>query len=309
MTRQSIVFPGQGSQEKGMGRELAETWADAMDLWKEAEKSSGAPLREIYWDGEDKDMAETRYLQPALTVVNVSLWGYFKGRLDAAAVAGHSLGEYSALCAAGVLSARDILKLVSLRGRLMSEAAAGGGDGRMAAVLKAPQETVEQLVRDAAEATGKTILVANYNTPAQFVVSGNGPAVDHVCAAAKGVKARAMALPVSGAFHSPLMNEAAAELSGVMKKMEWKTPTIPVWFNATAATEADPAAIAGIMDRQMTSSVFWTQIVTKQYEEGIRSFVELGPKGVLTKMVSQILKGREDVEVENVSGVQGSFPA
>ncbi len=174
----SIIFPGQGSQEPGMGRDLAEHWPGAMELWKKAERLSGLPLREIYWDGDEKAMAATRNLQPALTVVNMGLWGFLNAQLRPAGVAGHSLGEFAALCAAAVLSVDQTLELVCLRGRLMDEAASQ--DGRMAAILKLEQGQVESLIATAADQTGQAIRIANFNTPAQFVVSGHTQAVDHV---------------------------------------------------------------------------------------------------------------------------------
>jgi len=302
MSTQSIVFPGQGSQEPGMGRDLAEHWSEAMDLWKKAERLSGLPLREIYWDGDENAMAATRNLQPALTVVNINLWCFLASRLDPAAVAGHSLGEYSALFAAQVLSIDQVLELVCLRGKLMEEAT--NQDGRMAAILKLEQAQVEGLVAAAAKLTYEEIRIANYNTPGQFVISGHAQAVDHVCAGVKPLKGRAVVLPVSNAFHSPYMREAGAELSVYIDKMEWRDPKFPVYLNVTARPEPSGQAVKETMKRQMTSSVQWLQTIENQYADGMRSFVELGPKGALSRMIAQILKDRDGVETLSVSTLE-----
>lgn len=300
----SIVFPGQGSQEPGMGRDLAEHSAEAMELWKKAERLSGLPLREIYWDGDESAMAATRNLQPALTVVNMNLWMHLADRLQPAGVAGHSLGEFSALFAARVLPADQLLELVCLRGRLMDDVV--NEDGSMAAILKLKVEQVQELVDSAAAATGQEIRIANYNTPGQFVVSGHAQAVDHVCAGAKPLKGRAMPLPVSNAFHSPYMAEAATELAKYMDKMDWSDPKTPVYLNVTGSPEPDAAALKDIMKRQMTSSVLWIQTIENQYADGMRSFVEVGPKGALSRMISQILKGRDGVKSVSVSNLEQS---
>jgi [acyl-carrier-protein] S-malonyltransferase len=176
----------------------------------------------------------------------------------------------------------------------------------MAAILKLKEEQVQELVDSAAAATGQEIRIANYNTPGQFVVSGHAQAVDHVCAGAKPLKGRAMPLPVSNAFHSPYMAEAAADLAGYMDKLDWKDPKIPVYLNVTARPEPDAAALKDIMKRQMTSSVLWIQTIENKYDDGMRSFVELGPKGALSRMISQILKGRDGVRSLSVSTLEQS---
>ena len=285
-----------------MGRDLAEHWSEAMDLWKKAERTSGLPLREIYWDGDENDMAVTRNLQPALAVVNINLWCFLAEKLNPAAVAGHSLGEFAALFAARVLPLDSILELVCLRGRLMDEAV--NQDGRMAAILKLDQTKVEELVASAASLTGQEIRIANYNTPGQFVISGHAQAVDHVCAGVKPLKGRAMVLPVSNAFHSPYMREAGDELARHMDKLDWRDPKIPVYLNVTAMPQADGQALKETVKQQMTSSVYWTQTIENQYADGMRSFVELGPKGALSRMVGQILKGRDGVETLSVSTLE-----
>ena len=302
MSTQSIIFPGQGSQEPGMGRDLAEHWSEAMDLWKKAERLSGLPLREIYWDGDENAMAVTRNLQPALTVVNMNLWCFLAEKLSPAGVAGHSLGEFAALFAARVLSVDEILELVCLRGKLMDEAT--NQDGRMAAILKLKQTVVEELVAAAASLTGQEIRIANYNTPGQFVISGHAQAVDHVCAGVKPLKGRALVLPVSNAFHSPYMSEAGDELAKFMDKLDWRDPQTPVYLNVTARPEADARALKETVKRQMTSSVYWTQIIENQYADGMRSFIELGPKGALSRMISQILKDRDGVQTLSVSTLE-----
>lgn len=302
MSTRSIIFPGQGSQEPGMGRDLAEHWSEAMDLWKKAERLSGLPLREIYWDGDESAMAVTRNLQPALTVVNMNLWCFVAEKLSPAGTAGHSLGEFAALFAARVLSMDSVLELVCLRGRLMDEAT--NQDGRMAAILKLNQTKVEELVAAAASLTGQEIRIANFNTPGQFVISGHAQAVDHVCAGAKPLKGRALVLPVSNAFHSPYMSEAGNELAKFMDRLDWRDPQIPVYLNVTAKPEPDGQALKETMKRQMTSSVYWTQIIENQYADGMRSFLELGPKGALSRMISQILKDRDGVETLSVSTLE-----
>lgn len=292
MTKLAILFPGQGSQEQGMGRDAAEKHAEIMDLWKLAESESGLPLREIYWHGEAGDMADTRALQPALTVTNISLWLTVKGKVAPAATAGHSLGEFASLAAAGALSIEDTIRAVTLRGRLMAEA---GGEGHgMAAVVKLDQATVEGIVADAAKASGKELRVANYNSPAQFVISGEKEALEAAAEAVKAAKGRAIPLAVSGAFHSPLIQEAADEFAEFLGTLTWNEPAFAIHHNATALPEPDPAAIMAVMQRQMTSSVLWIQTLQALYVTGVRRFMEVGPKGVLFKMLKPNLKDTGD---------------
>ncbi len=293
MSDLSILFPGQGSQEPGMGRDLAEKWSTAMDMWKFAEAESGLDLREIYWEGDAAAMAKTDALQPALTVVNLSIWLYLKEGLKPAATAGHSLGEFASLGASGILSTEETIKAVCLRGKLMSQVA--NEDHGMAAVLKMDQSGVEEAVEFGINESGKELRIANYNSPAQYVISGEKAAIDAAGTVIKEKKGRAIPLPVSGAFHSPLIKDAADEFSAYLGKLNWSSPAFPVYFNATAAPESNPDEIKKIMSSQMTSSVRWIEIIANQYADGARNFMELGPKGVLTKLLAANLKGKEYV--------------
>lgn len=314
-TTTALLFPGQGSQEPGMGRSLAEASSDVMDLWKKAESTAGAALREIYWDGDAEAMAETRYLQPALTVVNISVFMALEPALEKngvkAMMTGHSLGEFSALAAARVLSLEDVVNTVALRGRLMAEADPEGR-GAMAAVLKLDQGAVEELVREVGDSTGKLLVLANRNSPSQYVVSGEAEAVDAMAQPVKERKGRLVKLPVSGAFHSPLMQEAADELAGFMKKLSWGAPRYPVYFNVTAGPESDPAAVMDIMCRQMISPVRYIEIVDGLWQAGARQFLELGPKTVLAKLTAACLGKDKEFETQSViepDAVRDVFPA
>ncbi|QJT07529.1 ACP S-malonyltransferase [Oceanidesulfovibrio marinus] len=314
-TTTALLFPGQGSQEPGMGRSLAEASSDVMDLWKKAESAAGAALREIYWDGDAEAMAETRYLQPALTVVNISVFMALEPALEKngvkAMMTGHSLGEFSALAAARVLSLEDVVNTVALRGRLMAEADPEGR-GAMAAVLKLDQGAVEELVREVGDSTGKLLVLANRNSPSQYVVSGEAEAVDAMAQPVKERKGRLVKLPVSGAFHSPLMQEAANELAGFMKKLSWGAPRYPVYFNVTAGPESDPAAVMDIMCRQMISPVRYIEIVDGLWQAGARQFLELGPKTVLAKLTAACLGKDKEFETQSViepDAVRDVFPA
>ncbi len=289
----AILFPGQGSQESGMGRDLAESSREAMDLWKLAERASGLELRAIYWEGGDAAMADTRALQPALTVVNLNLWRVLAGKVSPAATAGHSLGEYSSLAAAGVLRAETALELVSLRGRLMAEADPEGR-GTMAAILKLALPDAEAAVAEVAASTGEMIGIANYNTPGQYVASGTKAAIAALQDAVKARKGRALPLPVSGAFHSPLMEEAAAEMGKALEKTSWSPAKFAVYPNVTGTATTDHRELKTLLLRQMTSSVRWIDTISSQYADGVRRFVECGPKGVLSKMVKPILDARPD---------------
>lgn len=289
----AAIFPGQGSQEPGMGRDIAEHWPEAMELWKKAEAVAQAPLREIYWEGDGEAMAETRYLQPALTVTNLTVWGQVRSRTPVACVAGHSLGEFAALAAAEVLSAEAVLELVTVRGRLMAEAGQGQ-DGAMAAVLKLQKSQVEELVNTVAEETGQELRIANYNAPTQLVVSGRRSAVERLGQLAKEHKGRAVPLPVSGAFHSPLMQGAAQELAGYMQRLHWREAKLPVYLNVTAQAEQSSETIHSTMSEQMISSVRWSQTIAAQWHDGIRFWLELGPKQVLKKLLAPNLKGQSE---------------
>lgn len=304
----AFLFPGQGSQELNMGRDVAEAQSSAMDLWLLAEKHSGLTLREIYWGDEGSapapEMSDTRALQPALTVVNISLWLALKDKAASMAVigaAGHSLGEFSALCAAGVLGVEDVVKAVCERGKLMANA---GKEGHgMAAVVKLPLATVEQIVDKAAKQSGAFLRIANHNSPAQFVLSGERPALDAASALVKEAKGRAVPLAVSGAFHSPLMSEPANAFAKVLDGLRWQTARFPVCMNVSGQSETDPGVLKAMLTAQMTSSVLWTTTMQSLYAAGARRFVELGPKAVLAKLVGQNLEGVDDAIAQSVGGM------
>jgi len=287
-----VVFPGQGSQETGMGRDVAENDRYASEIWELAEKRSGAPLREIFWEGDREAMTETRYQQPALVAVSLTLWQRLPSRLPVAALAGHSVGEYAALAAAGVLAVPDVIDLVCLRGRLMFEAGQSRA-GKMAALLKLDQSAVQEIVDEAAASTAEELCIANYNTPAQLVVSGSEEAVDLAMAKAKERRGRPVQLPVSGAFHSKIMEEPARELAAAMDSVDWHRPGIPVYFNVNASAETDPDRIKAIMQRQMISPVKWSQTVETMWQDGVRTWIEVGSKDVLTKMMRYNLAGKD----------------
>lgn len=305
----AFLFPGQGSQELNMGRDVAEAQQSALDMWLLAEKLSGLSLREIYWAAPDAapapEMSDTKALQPALTVVNLTLWHAAKHKAAAApviGVAGHSLGEYAALAAAGVLGVEDVIKAVCVRGTLMAGAAREGHG--MAAVVKLPLATVEQIVDKAAKQSGAFLRIANHNSPAQFVISGEKPALEAAAALVKEAKGRAVPLAVSGAFHSPLISEAANEFAKVLEGLDWRKPAFPVAMNVCGQPMTDPGVLKSFATAQMTSSVLWTTTMQSLYEAGARRFVEIGPKGVLAKLVGQNLEGKDDVIAQGAGSLE-----
>lgn len=288
--RVGVLFAGQGSQHSGMGRELAEQDEDAMDLWRKAEKISGLNLRGIYWEGSDKEMADTHAQQPALTVVNLNIWR--SAKFAPLCASGHSLGEFSAIAAAGVLGIDEILEIVSLRGKLMAEAR----DGAMAAIIKLTASEVENLVKEASR--GDDIIVcANYNTPTQTVISGSPPAVDRVLEEVRGKKGRGVRLPVSGAFHSPLMAEANREFAPILDKADWRDPRFPIYSDVTGKVCASGVKIKENLEKQMISPVLWVDVIKNMHNSGVNKFVEIAPKAVLGKMASQIMGNDCQVEL------------
>lgn len=289
MSNTAILFPGQGSQKIGMGKLIAEKSKDVMDLWKKAEKYSSLPLREIYWESEDAElMANTKNQQPAITVVNLGLWIYISNHINVHSVAGHSLGEFSALAAAKVLNFDSILQAVSLRGHLMAEADPEG-IGSMYAILRLNAEQVEGLCKEASESTGKLVRLANRNTPGQFAVSGHKQALEDFVERASAIGGKAIPLAVSGAFHTPLMAEASAEFAKFLDQQDWQDAKYPIYCNTLGKPLQEAAQIHTTIKKQMTSSVYWIETICNQWDNGITRWIEFGPQGLLTRMMRQIL--------------------
>ncbi len=287
--KSAILFPGQGSQSANMGKTHAEKNSDIMELWKKAEKYSSLPLREIYWESADETlMANTKNLQPALTVTNLGAWLEHKDKVTASAFAGHSLGEFSALAAAKVLSFDDVLQLVSLRGKLM-DSADPNKEGTMYVVLRLSADEIEPTCKDVSEESGRIVRIANYNTPKQFAISGHRDAVEAVVDRLKPQKAKAIPLAVSGAFHTPLMSEINVEFAKELDKYDWADPIAPIYCNVNAESITEAKRMHNIMKKQIVSSVLWTQIITNIHKSGVNNFAEVGPKGVLIRMIPHII--------------------
>jgi [acyl-carrier-protein] S-malonyltransferase len=278
-----FMFPGQGSQFPGMAKELYETNPTAREMFDRANEILGFDITEIMFDGTAEDLKQTKVTQPAVFLHSVILAKCspdFKPDM----VAGHSLGEFSALTAAGALDFEDGLRLVSIRAHAMQKACEAN-PGTMAAILALPAETIEAVC---AEVDG-IVVPANYNCDGQIVISG---AVDAVAEASEKLKAagakRALILPVGGAFHSPLMQPAAEELAIGIESVEFKTPVCPVYQNVTALPTTDPAEIKKNLLAQLTAPVRWTQSVMNMVADGAASFTESGPGKVLQGLVSKI---------------------
>ena len=294
---EAYIFPGQGSQFPGMGKELYESSSEARDLMERANDILGFRLTDIMFAGTDEDLRATKVTQPAIFLHSYVLsqcHPALEGKTPAM-VAGHSLGEFSALAAAGALSFGDALRLVSIRAREMQKCCEEVPGG-MAAVIGLPDEAVEQIC----VGCSGTVVPANYNCPGQIVISGEKEAVEQACAMAKAAGARrALPLPVGGAFHSPLMEPARAALGKAIEAVEVREPVCPVYQNVTATPVTDPAVIKSNLLKQLTAPVRWTASVLRMVSDGAGRFTEIGPGSVLQGLVRRILPGTE-IPIEGI---------
>ncbi len=280
----AFVFPGQGAQFVGMGKDLYENNAVAHEMFEKANEVLGFRITDLMFAGTDEDLRQTKVTQPAIFLHSVILAKTLGEEFAPEMVAGHSLGEFSALVAAGALSFEDGLRLVSARAQAMQKACEMK-PSTMAAVLALPDEKVEEIC---ASVDG-VVVCANYNCPGQLVISGEEPAIDAACEQllAAGAK-RALKLKVGGAFHSPCMEPARAELAAAIEKTQFNTPVCPVYQNVDAKPHTDAAEIKANLVAQLTAPVRWTQSVQNMVADGATEFVELGPGKVLQGLVGKI---------------------
>lgn len=288
--RIGLLFPGQGSQEVGMGRDLAERFPEARAAWEEADDVLGFALSRLAWEGPEDELTRTDNAQPALLAHSVAAWRALSARVDLEVVgaAGHSLGEFSAHCAAGTFGFADALRTVRRRGELMAES----GDARpgtMAAVLGLDDEVVEGVCREASGAGEGIVVPANFNAPGQVVVSGDVAAVERASALLVSAGARKVTgLNVSGAFHSPLMETAAEGLRARLDAVAVRDPAFPVVSNVTASPAESAAEARALLVEQLTSPVRWTASVRTLLGLGPTTLLEVGPGKVLTTMLKRI---------------------
>ena len=280
----AFIFPGQGAQFSGMGKDLYEKSAQAKDLFEKANDILGFSITDVMFAGTAEDLKQTRVTQPAVFLHSVILSKVMGDSYDPDMVAGHSLGEISALVANGVLEFEDGLRLVSKRAIAMQKACELE-ESTMAAVLGLEDHLVESICAQ----TKGIVVAANYNCPGQLVISGDQLAVEKACEELKELGARrAMILPVGGAFHSPLMEPAREELAAAIKETEFKNPKCPIYQNVSTFAVTDPAAIKENLMFQLTAPVKWKQSVQNMIKDGATEFVEVGPGKVLQGLVKKI---------------------
>ena len=291
----AFVFPGQGAQFVGMGKDMYENSALAKEMFEKANEVLGFRITDLMFEGTDEDLRQTKVTQPAVFLHSVILAKTMGDKFAPDMVAGHSLGEFSALVAAGALSFEDGLVLVSKRAMAMQKACEIE-PSTMAAVLALDDAKVEEIC---ASING-VVVAANYNCPGQLVISGSIAAVEEACAKMleAGAK-RALKLPVGGAFHSPLMEPARVELAAAIEKAQIVAPICPIYQNVTASAETDPLVIKAKLVEQLTAPVRWTQSVQNMIADGATLFVEVGPGKVLQGLVKKINKDSQVQSIED----------
>jgi [acyl-carrier-protein] S-malonyltransferase len=300
----SFVFPGQGAQYAGMGRDLAENFPVARETFDEANDALGFDVARLCFEGPEEDLKLTANTQPAILTVSVAALRALQAEtgLEPSCTAGHSLGEYSALVCAGGLSFADAVRIVRQRGLFMQEAVPVG-QGAMAAVMGLEGEALEALCREAAQ--GEIVAPANYNSPGQIVIAGHAGAVERAIALSKeqGAK-RALLLPVSAPFHCALMQPAGERLQGVLDAVSVHPLRIPVVTNVEAAPNHDAGRIKDLLVKQVSAPVRWDASVEAMAAMGVERFIEIGPGKVLAGLIKRIAKGSVVQNVEDSSGIQ-----
>ena len=289
------IFPGQGAQFEGMGKDLFDSFTQAQERFVQANEILGFDIAKIMFEGSKEDLQQTKVTQPAIFLHSVILAEVLGDKVASQAAAGHSLGEFSALTYSGALEFESGLRLVQQRASAM-QTACEKTEGTMAAVLGLENKIVEKICE---ETTG-VVVAANYNCPGQLVISGERLAIEQACVALKEAGARrALILPVGGAFHSPLMETARVELAQAIASTPFHSPKIPVYQNVTALSTTDANEIQENLVKQLTGAVKWTQSVEQMIADGAKGFIEIGPGNVLQGLVKKI-----DRSMETFSGQQ-----
>ena len=305
MSKTAFLFPGQGSQRVGMGRDLAKTFSTARRTFEEADDALGFSLMELCFSGPEEQLRLTEFTQPAIFTASIAAYRVLAEHgIVPDYVAGHSLGEYSADVAAGVLPFADAVRAVHYRGRLMQQAVAPG-EGAMAAVLGMNPQHVIAVCHDTATETGQVVSAANLNSPEQTVISGVTAAVERAIALAKqrGAK-RAVMLHVSAPFHCALMQPAEDALRPVLEAIAFRDAKFPVVVNVDAAPVVKAYALRDALTRQVTGAVRWTESIQWLLAAGAASFVEVGPGKVLSGLLRQIDRSRHAVHVEDTASLE-----
>jgi [acyl-carrier-protein] S-malonyltransferase len=309
MTR-ALIFPGQGSQAVGMGKLLADTFAPAREVFQEVDDALNQKLSRLMWEGPESDLVLTENAQPAIMAASLAIVRILEREAGfalakhARLVAGHSLGEYTALCAAGAFTLADTARLLKARGQAM-QSAVPVGQGGMSALLGAEIEQAEELAKECAAAAGGVCVVANDNAPGQVVISGTKAAIDRApeVAKAKGIK-RAMALNVSAPFHCPLMQSAADKMREALGAVTIRPLAVPLVANVTAAETSEPETIRRLLVEQVTGRVRWRESVLAFRALGVETTVEAGGAKVLTGMVKRTDKDLQTVTLDTPADIE-----